>query len=177
MENGIFSSDSPYQYTVAEQVSPRLRAKRTGLIALYVGWCLLFFAVGTVLRIAAPLLALIPITTWILVFLTWRWTQVEYEYVFLSGTLTIFRLLGGRSQKQLCKLFLRSVTSLSRVSERDCAIGKGDVFAASAPHAANLWRAAWTDENGGPVVLWFEPTEKALKIICYYNKEAVEDSD
>lgn len=172
MENGFFSSDSPYQYTVAEKSSPRLRALRVGLILLYVGWCVLFFLVGTVLRIVAPLLALIPITTWILVFLTWRWTQVEYEYVFFAGTLTVFRTLGGRSKKKLCEIPLRNVTRLSPVEE--AVIEKGELFAASAPHAENLRRAEWTDGDGQSRVLFFEVNEKARKIIRYYNKNVDE---
>ena len=129
MDNGIFSSDSSYQYTVAEQTSPRLRAKRVGLIALYVAWCVLFLAVGTTLRIVAPLLALIPITTWILVFLTWRYTQVEYEYAFSAGTLTVSRVLGGRSKKTLCKIAIRAIT---RLAQADGETEKGAIFAASA---------------------------------------------
>ena len=48
------------------------------------------------------------------------------------------------------------------------------IFAASAATAENLWVALWEDaESGKHMALYFEPNEKAIKILKYYNASAM----
>ena len=48
------------------------------------------------------------------------------------------------------------------------------IFAASEATAENLWVALWTDaESGKRMALYFEPNEKAIKILKYYNAAAM----
>ena len=47
------------------------------------------------------------------------------------------------------------------------------VFAASDENAPDLCAALWTDEDGVRRALFFEPNEKAIKILKYYNMSAV----
>ena len=101
METGT-GAGSAYEYVVAEKQSASLRMKKIALILLYVVWALGFLAVGLLLRIVAPLLAFIPITLWILVFFTWRFTQVEYEFSFLL----VARLCCLMINKEVFPLFL-----------------------------------------------------------------------
>ncbi len=176
--SGFGANGSPYEYAVAEAKSKTLRLKKTALIVSYVLWALLFFLVGSMTRLLVPLLALIPLTLWILVFLTWKYTQVEYEYSFFSGKLTVTKILGGRTRKKLVEVTIRDLSAVipyenAHVSKAEQWNAKVAVYAASSLGAPDLYLALWEDEESGKrYLLCFEPNEKALKIMKYYNMSA-----
>ena len=177
-DSGFGSNSAPYEYTVAEQKSRALLFKRVTLIAVYVLWAAAWLILGITIGIIAPLLAFIPLTLWILVFFTWRLTQVEYEYSFFAGTLTVSRVLGGRSRRRLIEVSIRDLASVCPCDEENAARidaygAAHTVFAASSSESENLYAALWNDDDSGKHVLYFEPDEKAVKIIRYYNAPAL----
>lgn len=167
---------SPYAYVVAEKMTSKLRMKKILFIALYVLWGGGVLVGGTALQVVAPLLAFIPISLWILIWLTWRFTQVSYEYAFESGTLKVNRMLGERSRRKLAELKIRDIEKIySKINDNH---GKLDtfgcdntIFAASSEDAERLIAILWTNENK-KTVLYMEADEKALKILRYYNSSA-----
>lgn len=182
METGT-GAGSAYEYVMAEKPSGMLRMKKIALILLYVFWALGVLIVGAALKFFVYLLAFIPITLWILVFLTWRYTQVEYEFSFLSGQLTVSRILGGRTRKVLAKITVREASAILPVSDSNAERIDGNaervnafapqktVFALSHTDAAGIYALLW-EADGKRSVLWFEPNERALKILKYYNTSA-----
>lgn len=183
MESGT-GAGSAYEYVVAEKPSASLRMRRIALILLYVIWVLGFLAVGLLLRIVAPLLAFIPITLWILIFFTWRYTQVEYEFSFLSGQLTVSRILGGRSRKKLAEITIREASAILPVTDANAErIDQNEervnayspektVVSVSHTDVPGIYALLW-EVDGIRRVLWFEPNERALKILKYYNNSAI----
>ena len=174
----ITASGAPYEYTVMQKRTAALAFRKISLIALYVLWTIGLLTVGAMSRLIAPLLAFIPFSLWLLVFLTWRYTQVEYEYSFFSGTLTVSRVLGGRARKELCRVAIRSVSEIlpyedAYVDRIERFSAERTVFAASDENAQNLYAVLWTDGNNVRTVLFFEASEKALKICRYYNMSAM----
>lgn len=178
-ESGFGANGSPFEYAVAEAKSRTLTLKKVALVAAYVLWALLCLLIGAITLILVPMLALIPLTIWIFVFLTWKYTQVEYEYSFFSGKLTVSRILGGRTRKQLVQVNIRDLeavfpygdANLSRVERYNA---EETVFAASSMEAPDLYIALWQDEESGKrLMLCFEVNEKALKILRYYNAAAL----
>ena len=146
-------SGSAYEYVIAERKTRAVILKRVALIVSYIFWVILLIVVGMLTRLAAPLLAFIPLTLWILVFLTWRLTQVEYELSFFSGTLTVCRILGGKSRKEFCRVTIRNLEQILPCEEEysDRIEGFGadrTLFAASHPDAPELYVALWKDEDG-----------------------------
>lgn len=177
-DSGFGSNSAPYEYTVAEQKSKALLFKRVTLIAIYVLWAAAWLILGIAVRIIAPLLAFIPLTLWILVFFTWRRTQVEYEYSFFAGALSVSRVLGGRSRRLLIEVSIRDLASVYPCDQEyaahiDAYGAERIVFAASSSESEKLYAALWNDEDSGKHVLYFEPDEKAIKIIRYYNVSAL----
>ncbi len=176
--SGFGANGSPYEYAVAEAKSKTLTLKKTALIVAYVLWALLFFLVGSMTRLLVPFLALIPLTVWIFVFLTWKHTQVEYEYSFFSGKLTVNKILGGRTRKKLLEVMIRDISAIFpyedvHVSKAEKWNAKVAVYAASSLSAPSLYLALWENEESGKrYLLCFEPDEKALKIMKYYNMSA-----
>ena len=113
------------------------------------------------------------------IWLTWRYTQIEYEYSFFSGTLTVNRILGGRARKKMLEMRIQNFSAIfpadeAHQSKIEAFAANNTIFAASAADAENLWVALWDDaESGKHCALYFEPNEKAVKILKYYNASAM----
>ena len=177
--SGFGSSGAPYEYTVAEAKNKALKTKKTLFIVAYVLYAVVIFGIGSMTKLMLPLMCFIPLSLWIIVWLTWRYTQVEYEYSFFSGALTVNRILGNRTRKKMMEIRIQNFSSVMEASEAnqskiEAFEAETTVFAASAADAENLWVALWNDaESGKRGALYFEPNEKAIKILNYYNKAAM----
>ncbi len=171
------SADTPYEYTVGQKKTATVILKRIALIVCYVLWVVILLLIGAQIKLIVPLLALIPLSLWIIIFLTWRWTQIEYEYSYFAGTLTVSRILGGRSRKMLCEITLRNLVSVRPCDEDSAAraeafSSKRPLLAISSADAEGIYVALWNDAEEKRV-LYFEPTDKALRIIRSYNMSAM----
>ncbi len=177
-DSGFGSGGSPFEYTVAEAKSKRLTMKKLGLITAYILWALVFFIVGASTRLLVYLIALVPISLWIIIWLTWKHTQVEYEYSFFTGSVTVSRILGNRTRKKLLQVRIQELAAIfpyedATVSRVEAYGAEDTIFAASSINAQNLYVALWQDaESGKRRMLYFEPNEKAIKILKYYNMSA-----
>ena len=176
-DSGFGSSGAPFEYTVAEANNKALKTKKALFLAGYVLYVLVVFAVLT--SINPYLIALVPVTLWMVIWLTWRFTQVEYEYSFFAGALTVSRVLGNRTRKKLLEIRIQNFSSVFAATEMnqskiEAFAAENTIFAASEAKAENLWVALWTDaESGKRMALYFEPNEKAIKILKYYNASAM----
>lgn len=173
-----FGSGMAYEYVVSEKKSASLICKRICLILVYVLWGAGFLMVGVTTRLLVPLMALVPLSLWILVFLTWRFTQIDYELSFFSGVVTVSRIYGNRTRKKLAEIAIRNLSGVYPCEEPYTQkinefAHEDEIFAASSPSSPNLWAALWKDEDGTGRILWFEENEKALKIFRFYNSSAV----
>ena len=174
-ESGYGTGGSPYEYVVTPKMTPTLRMKKILFIALYILWGGGLLVVGsTVGKLFLPLLAFIPVTLWMLVFFTWKYTKVAYEYSFWSGELKVNRMFGEKSRRALVTVKIRELKVVYPYKDSDRMEIKNfaperEIFAASSDDADRLVAALWTDENHKKTVLYFEADEKAMRIIRYYN--------
>lgn len=176
-DSGFGSSGAPYEYAVAEAKNKALKTKKTLLLAGYISYVIVVFAI--LVNINIFLIALVPISMWIIVWLTWRYTQVEYEYSFFSGSLTVNRILGNRWRKKLVEVRIQSLSAAfpfeeANMSKLEAWNAEQTILAASETGAEGVWIALWTDsESGKRCALYFEPDAKAVKILKYYNSSAL----
>lgn len=176
---GFGAGSAPYEYAVSEKKTRTLLFKRISLVAIYILWVLAWLIAGVIIKLIVPLLAFIPLSLWILVFFTWRLTQVEYEFSFFAGELTVSRVLGGRSRRVLCVISLKRVELLipCAIDEANTRIDRFSpqkvLFAASSEDSPYLFAALFIDEDNTPSVLYFEPDAKARRIVRYYNATAI----
>ena len=178
-DSGFGSSGAPFEYTVAEANNKALKTKKLLFVVGYVLYGAIILGLGAGSKIFLPLMCFIPLSLWIIVWLTWRFTQVEYEYSFFSGALTVSRVLGNRTRKKLLEIRIQNFSSVFEATEInqskiEAFAAENTIFAASEAKAENLWVALWTDaESGKRMALYFEPNEKAIKILKYYNASAM----
>ncbi len=172
-----------YEYAVRQRIEGKWIAARVGLIALYVlfvvGWLVFGLKTGFV-----PLLCHIPLTLWMLIFFTWRYTAVEYEYSITSGVLTFSKIFGGRSRKAIFEVPLREAVRIAplgvmeeyaRGTEYKPEISFSGISSISAP---DVYFMLFEDADKKDkkktrrAVYYFEATQKALHICHYYNPSA-----
>lgn len=163
---------STYEYVVARKNKGVGKLKPALFILGYVVFAIgaIVFAIRT--TIGAPLAALAPVALLIVVYFTWRYTKIEYEYSITSGILTFSEIYGGRSRKTIVEFRLKDCVDIAPISEQD----KLDDFGAEVSYVAlsekdapDAYFATFENEKGRKCVFFFEATEKALKICRFYN--------
>lgn len=176
---------STYEFAVKQKIEGKWRLARFGLISLYVLYVIGLLALGFSVKLIVPLLALIPVTTWILVFATWRFVSVEYEYSITSGEVTFSKIYGGRSRRALLTFPLREAVRIAPLdngeeSERAKSYRPEREFSAiSSLYAPDIYYALFEHEykEAGKMkkcraIFYFEATAKSLQICRFYNPSA-----
>ena len=164
-QEGFGSNGSAFEYTVPREGSARTR-KKLLLLGLYALWVIVIFALGVWSRILLPLLCFIPLSLWILVFLTWRLSQKEIKLSFFAGKLTVIRMYDGKNPKTLAEIPLKGLRTMAPYHPGDelRLKGKRIIYATRTGTPQDAYLATWGDS-----ALLFEANEKALKIIKYYH--------
>lgn len=167
-----------YEYAVTQKRTRAVRLRRTLLLASYVLFAAVMLTFAVTSRLGAPIVALTPFGLALLVFLTWRYTTVEYECSFTSGELTISKIYGGRTRRELASLRLRDCIMIAPATDRlwseKAELFRADetVSALSSPDAPDAYFAAFEGEDGTRGLVYFEATQKALRICHFYNPSA-----
>ncbi len=169
---------STYEYVVSAKRRPAYRWRRALAVCGYVLYVLTFLLIGAVTKLLTPLLALIPLTTWMLVWLTWRYASVEFEYSLTGGVMTLSKIYGGRTRKCVAQIKIKEMTAIMPF-EGDHISAAGRYapertvdFTADLQHP-NVYCALYETEDKRRGILYFEATDKALKILRYYNSSTV----
>ena len=169
-----------YEFAVKQKIEGKWLVARIALIAFYVLYVLALIIVGLLTRIIVPLLALIPITLWIIVFVTWRYVAVEYEYSITSGRLTFAKIYNNRSRRKLLAFDLRDavrIAPLDHETEASKATAwkpEREYSAVSSLSAPDIYFVLFEDNSNGSkekrrAIFYFEATERALQICRFYN--------
>lgn len=169
-----------YEFAVKQKIEGKWLVGRIALISFYVLYVLALLLVALLTRIIVPLLALIPITLWIIIFITWRYVAVEYEYSITSGTLTLSKIYNNRSRRKIMELNLRDAVRIAPL-EDEAEAQKAtewkpvrEYSAISSLTANDIYFILFEDNNKGRkekcrAIFYFEATARALQICRYYQ--------
>jgi len=174
---------STYEFAVHQRIKGKYLVARIALITFYVLYILggLLIAIKTAL---AALFALAPVTLWILVFFTWRFTDVDYEYSITSGELTFSKIYGNRMRRRVLKLELRSASVIAPLDNAEHSAKAAawrperEYSAISSTDAPDIYYILFEDNSKGKkdkkrAILYFEATARALQICRFYNPSAI----
>ena len=176
-DTAIGSFGLPYEYTVKQTKTPLLIAKRVVLILCYTLWVVGNVAIVLMNReLFSAVMLFGSALFYLLVRFTWRLTFVEYEYSFFGGTLTVCRILKGKSRRKLLTVPIRELSLVTLYD--DAHIGqierfdvKKKTFAISGMNAEEIYALIWKEDDEVRM-LCMELTERAIKTIRYYNTSA-----
>ncbi len=157
----------------------KIKTRKLLLILLYVGYVGLW---GIALAFLSTYVMYIGcfslVTLCILIFLTWRYSKVEYEITVHMGQLGLAVIYGGLTRKEL---FSCRIQDLKAVSPYETEEQKKEADSFEAEHRyvmqsgegnKPLWYAIWSPEEGEKTVLIFETEEKLRKMLKYYAGSA-----
>lgn len=167
-----------YEYVVAPQKEGKYLMKRILMICAYVALVLALLVLLISFPALTPVFALSLVFMLIIIFFTWRFVSVEHEYSMVSGEVTLSDIYGGRSRKTIVTFRLKECTMIAPAhvrewQERAELFGASRVYSAlSSPDAPDAYFATFEDEKGTRCIVYFEATEKALKICRFYNPSA-----
>ena len=174
---------SAFEHCVRQRITAKWAALRVALILFYVLFVVAAFTAGLFVRIAWPLFALVPLLLWILVFVTWRYTDIEYEYTITSGKLTFCKIYGNRTRKRMFEMDLRDAVLIAPLdggtySARATAYRPERSFeGVSSFHAPNIYMLLFELDarkraDKRRAIFYFEATSKSLSICRFYNQSA-----
>ena len=173
-------SFSNYEFAVSQRKEGKWIFARIGLIAFYVLFALSALLLGLKVRLIVPLLAFIPICIWILVFITWRYVQVDYEYTMTSGTLVFTKIYGNRQRKRIFEMQIKDAIRIAPLeNEQEAARGAAyrperEFVGVSSLCAPDIYFMLFEFEDKKSrekrrAIFYFEATNKALAICRFYN--------
>ena len=169
---------SAYEYAVKPKRSASLVLRRAGLIIFYMIFVILWFVFGFATGFF-PLLAFIPLSLWVLIFLTWRYVCPEYEYSIVSGEITFATIYGGRSRRTRLSFKIKDCSLIAPVSEIEGRITENQpqvLYDMSCYIDSPSSYMALVMIDGKRTAVIFEMTDKALKICRFYNSAATKIS-
>ena len=174
---------SAFEHCVRQKLTAKWVAMRVALVLFYVLFVIAVFTAGLFVRIAWPLFALIPLLLWILVFVTWRYTNVEYEYTITSGKLTFSKIYGNRSRKRMFEMDLRDAVLIAPLDDNTYSARatsyrpERSFEGVSSFQAPNIYMllfelGAKKRADKRRAIFYFEATKKSLSICRFYNQSA-----
>ncbi len=143
-----------------------------GYILFVVGFAGFFIGMNIL-----PIIAIVPILTYILVLATWRFVSIEYEYCILDGEFRMLKLYGSKSMRELCRVRVSAMKAVAPYTGEykaaaDNIKAANRIEAVSSMSSPDIYYAIF-DEDGEEYAVFFEANEKTLKVLKYYNSATV----
>ena len=171
---------STYEFAVSQKIEGKWLLARIGLVFFYASYVVGLLLLGMRYSLIAPLLALIPITLWVIVFISWRYVDVDYEYSITSGVLTFSKIFGNRSRRTVLEIKLHDAVRIAPLdnaehSARATAFHPEREYSAiSSLKADDIYFILFEYEDPRSkekrrAIFYFEATAKALRICRFYN--------
>ena len=168
------SDFNTFEFVVDERPEGKRKALkfwgRFGLIAFIAAWvivslCTIFY------------LAVLPLCLLGVVLYFWKIFNCELEYSMTSGIMTFSRIYGGLKRKKVLELTIKDFRGIApRTAESDAKLkaqGVAKTYMFASHSTAEDQYYATFEENGILCAVYFEATEKTLKILRYYNPVTV----
>ena len=171
---------STYEFAVEQKTEGKWLAARIGLILFYIAYPVILLLFGMKFSFIAPLLAFIPLSLWVIIFITWRYVSVDYEYSVTSGTLTFTKIYGNRSRRKVFEMNIRDAVAIAPLADEAQAARAGayrperefvGVSSMSAPDVYFMLFELSNKKSGEKrrAIFYFEATAKMLSLCRYYN--------
>ncbi len=168
-----------FEYSVEAKNEGRLKLRRFLLIIGYILFPIVFFAV--LARFKLYVLGCFAVLfTAILVFFTWRYTQIEYEYQIVKGEMTFSKIYGRKSRKDCLKVRMQDMSLIAPYDEKNKASAdavENKFYFVSSMNSPDIYFGLFKNEKSGAIsAVFFEATAKTVKLAKFYNSSATVES-
>ncbi len=183
-EKGADAGDNEFtsfvNYMVTKKVEGRYKLRRILMVCGYVLIGLLYAAFFTIPLKLPMMLTFLPLLIWFMVYCTWMYVNIEYEYTIVGGLLRAVEVFGMRKYRELFSVKLSSMTLIAPYlgenrGEADSDDIKHRYYCVSSLESPDIWFGIYKDSSGEKCAVYFEAVEKTIKCVKYYNSDAVKE--
>ena len=169
-----------FEYSTEQKSEGKWLAFKILLLLGYVLFAGAYFVVIFVTRII-PLGALIPVAVWILIFLTWRYTHPDYQYIIETGVFTFYVNYGRMGKRKIRKektsFRISEAKHIVPVAEAESFISEFspvNVYCAvPSKSSTDVYVALYNDKVGKKSAIYFVTTPETLRLLKIYNSAAL----
>lgn len=176
MNNNYTKASSDYAFNYTENLVEKKCDSKTVIfrilivllgLVLFFGVCFLVFGPVKIPHIAVVAVVLILYVCKVL----WGFTKVEYESLIASGELSMDVIYAGKKRRRITEFRIHEAEAILPFADAKLDVIK-TTFAVSSPYDEDAYCAIYKTE-GEREALVFNASEKALKMLHYYNKATV----
>ena len=164
-----------HEYTVAQKHEGKWRAYKWLMLAGYVVFAVAYFLVAYLSRFI-PIVAVLPLFLWILVYFTYKYVNPEYKYKITEGHLHFYRVF-GKSEKEIIKIKLIDAMYIMPLEDAIDKIRdvepKKTYSALPSQVCSDSYIILYKNEQDVPCAFMFKVTADGLKSLRFYNKNTV----
>lgn len=177
MDNSFKRASSEYAFNYTEHLVKRSADKNIiiGRILIILLCVILFSAVAflTFGPIKLPHIVVVAVVLILYIAkLLWGFTSIEYEYLIVSGDMSMDKIYGGRKRVKMTEFNIHDALSIAPLSETRLNDAKV-IFGATSINDDDVYCAVYNNADGEKEALIFNVHEKALQMLKYYNKSTV----
>ncbi len=125
------------------------------MLIIYLVILSIWFVVAVRFTLNAAIVVLIPVSLLVAVLLTWKYTNIEYEYSFTAGQLTFSKIYGKSKRRTLFEGDLKTLQSVVPYDRLKAELSKSDKVIEAVPDISC--------EN--PCVCVFEEDDKKVYLV------------
>lgn len=164
-----------YEKAVKVKNNSSQKAKKATALLLYAGFFAFFllFAIDNV-KLLVPIVALGVLLTFILVRWSWKYLNVEYEYSFWYGAVSVAKIYGNKKRRALIDTDMKDLLMVAPANEEYAkkaehfGIGKR-IDATSGDPDQDVWLMVAGREDEDRTLVFFEADQRALSLLREAN--------
>lgn len=174
MNNKYIKASSDYAFNYAEHLVKKKTDRKTVLARIGIIFLALVLSLVIVfITSKVPYVTAVAITLMAYVIIVlWRQTKIEFEYLIVSGSLTMDKIIALKKRKQIADIKLPEAEAILPYADAKLD-GIPVTFAVTTPSAEDAYCIIYKSEGGNKKALVFNTNEKTLKMLKYYNKNCV----
>lgn len=174
MDNSYKKASADYSSNYTEHLVKRKADKKLALArVLIVLFAIILLGALLIFTFKFPVYsAVLLILILFAIKMLWGLTSIEYEYLIVSGELSMDKIYSTRKRKHLTEFKISEAESIKPYDEASLD-GAKVIFAASSVKDEGVYCAVYKDGHGERTALIFNVSEKSLPMLRYYNKATV----
>ena len=164
-----------YEYTVAQKSEGKWSIYRWLMLSGYVLFAAGYF-IAAYLSGFIPLVAILPLLLWILVYFTYRYVKPEYKYEISEAYLKFYRIYGKKA-KEVTRI---RICDADFIIPLESAITEIQRYSPSRTYSAipskdstDLYVILYKNDSQDACAFMFKATAEALKCLKFYNGNTV----
>ena len=165
-------ADIQYYERILKKKEPK---KKAMMIAIYLGIVSAWFVIAVRYTLNAAILLMIPLSVIIAVLLSWKYTQVEYEYSFAAGSFTFSKIYGRSKRKTVFSADIKSmVLAKPYEATKDQNRDSDDFIIAIPESTAKNPCICIFDNDDKKICVLIDCDEMSAKILKFFNASATD---